>query len=325
VSASINRDTAEAIILPVVERNLAAGVRCLPLINRVLFDTSDPLNGTIWRETMTQWGTWVLTDDFLRLDKNLVLSGSEHMTINYEVAINSWWSVMNTNYVLGTVQAAPSRLYPVYVESGIQPLLTEYDGFYKGDFIELYPTTPRTWMNGGWDRNASWTTPYEVLIDFRASSTEDKFMVEAESWMDEAQAYIEMSTGDTWDEEIWNDDNWSQGNFPFWPNWFDASNNFTASETDVPNHWIMTTSRATKAIFNIGVRSYSNRHSPAVLAGINWVLKNVDAAGVAVVTTVNDHTFTVNTTAPGTVIITALGTNALGLTVEATLTITVNA
>ncbi|EDL8065177.1 hypothetical protein CTA21_23960 [Salmonella enterica] len=313
------------VVMPIIERNLAAGVVALKPQARGRFWVNDPLYGKIWWQVWTQWGTFVQTDTQPRLDNNLVLSGGYDFQINYSVAITSDWVLDNIGDPLkGSIWYIPAHNLSYFADAGVQPIYTYHTGTYAGAYLELYPTTPRDWMSGGWERDSTWGMPYNWRAFFRASQNESQFFADGSGIV--AGITVSAFDGETWEDLAeWNDRDWLQGTEPFFPLWYDASNNFTPVETDKPNEWEMDVSRKKKALFNVGIRCMVNRQSTQTLPGIPWKLTLPQPSNVAAISTVNDHTWSINTTGLGDIVLKVSGTDTSGHTMESQLTIHVKA
>lgn len=313
------------VVMPIIQRNLAAGIIILKPEARGRYWVNDPLYGHIWWQTWTQWGTFVTTDSMPRLDNGLVLSGGYEFETNYLVAITSTYMLSELQTPLnGRTWYVPARNLTYFATAGVQPIYTYHTGTYEGAFLELYPTSPRNWMNGGWDADATWDMPYTWKAWFKGSQNESQFFADGSGIG--GGITVASSEGETWETlDEWNERDWLQGSEPYFPLWYDASNNFTPVETATPHEWEMDVSRKKKALFNVGIRNMVNRQSTQTLPGISWKLTLAQASGVAVVSTVNDHTWTINTTGVGEVVLKVSGTDANGHTMESQMTIHVKA
>ncbi|ELK5289402.1 hypothetical protein Q6670_004070 [Salmonella enterica] len=310
------------LVLPIIQRNLAAGVDVLkPAVNTTYF-VNDPLDGTIWWQTWTIYGTWVKTDTLPRLDNGLVLSGDYKYQMNYSTTITTFWTSDNFksgNQLLGDIRRVNAQSLDYWLDWGKVDIKNLYQGIYEGAFLKVYSSDPRTWTTGGWDPNATWTRPYDVSILIRYSSLEDSFgPVNATV---NGKTYSHATSGDIWsDLRDWDDDDWAHGIAPFYPTWYDATQNFTPTAT-ADGNWEMTASRAVTKLFNVGVRTQTSSSDSTAVSGVTWQLAQSSAAGVAVITTVNDHTWSVNTTGTGDAVIRVEGTDASGNIVTTTLTL----
>ncbi|ENQ1546131.1 hypothetical protein ACEOHC_003943 [Salmonella enterica] len=203
------------VVMPIIKRNLAAGVVVLDPQARGRFWVNDPLyGGDILWQVWTMWSTWVRTDMMPRLDETLVLSGGYSFDVNYPVAITSTWMLHNLQDPLkGTIWYVPGHNLSYFATAGVQPIGTNFTGTAAVEFIELYPTDPRNWMNGGWEPDSTWDMPYQWKAYMRASFTEDSFFGNAGGvgvgvTMDSIQ-------GETWEDPTeWGDIRWDHGASP---------------------------------------------------------------------------------------------------------------
>lgn len=340
------------VVMPIIKRNLAAGVLTLQPDVRLRYYVNDPIDGTIWWQNWSMYGTWVRTDEMPRLDNGLVLSGGYKLQYNYGVAITSLESLNNFKDPLeGKIFYAPANSMILYAERGDTPIGTWYQAFNTHldplypdgrvvELIQMYPSDPRTWMIGGWDDTATWNKPYDWQVQFKATQLEDKFYVDATTighWYssaatDEHDPNVTLPTvphlpiesthteGEIWsDAHDWNDEDWDQGTMPFYPVWFDATQKFTEIEID-REHWEMTASRAVLKLFNVGLSAQNSKTDTTNYPGVTWNV-TASAKGVAVVTPVNDHTWSINTVATGTITLTATATDTRGNVLHTTMTI----
>ncbi|EPT1451939.1 hypothetical protein ACVOZ6_003527 [Escherichia coli] len=199
------------VVMPIIERNLAAGVVALKPRNSGRYWVNDPLDGTIWWQEWTMWATFVQTDTMPRMDKNLVLSGGYDFQYNYSVAITSDWVLDNIGKPLtGNIWYVPARNLSYFADAGVQPIYTYHTGTYAGAYLELYPTTPRDWMSGGWERDSTWGMPYNWRAFFRASQNESQFFADASGIG--GGISVDAIQGETWEgPDEWNDDRWNSG------------------------------------------------------------------------------------------------------------------
>ncbi|EAW2493088.1 hypothetical protein AXL65_02355 [Salmonella enterica subsp. enterica] len=230
------------VIMPIIKRNLAAGVQTLQPNTELRYFVNDPLDGTIWWQNWSMYGTWVRTDEMPRLDNGLILSGGYKIQYNFDVAITSLYSTNNfLSLPLGKVFFAPAVSLAFYAERGDTPIKTWYQAFNTHldplypdgvivELIQMYPTDPRTWMIGGWDSTATWHKPYDWQVFSRQTSLEDKFFVDGtlighyypSPATDEHDPAVtnphvpslpvlsQHTEGDTWDDHDWNDKDWDQ-------------------------------------------------------------------------------------------------------------------
>lgn len=231
------------VVMPIIKRNLAAGVQTLQPDVRLRYFVNDPIDGTIWWQNWSMYGVWVRTDEMPRLDNGLILSGGYKLQFNYNVAITSLQSLNNfKDPLVGKVYFAPANSLIFYAERGVTPIHTWYQAFNTHldpqypdgrivELIQMYPSDPRTWMIGGWDANATWSKPYDWQVQFKATQLEDKFYVDASEighWYSSAATdpndpnvthpnvpclpiESEHTEGEIWsDMTDWNDKDWDQ-------------------------------------------------------------------------------------------------------------------
>ncbi|EBJ6658307.1 hypothetical protein D0Q53_20540 [Salmonella enterica] len=317
-------DEQWAKIYPIIDRNIAAGVIRLEAGNNGREFIQDPLAGNIWWQTWSMRTTYVYAPSTPRLDNEIRLSGGYRFEVNYRSAITEAYSEAMLNYpVVGRVRVDLSRMISTLVRNAVFPIREYHTATWRGAYVELYPTDPRTWRIGHWERDSTWGMPYNWRVGSRQTALETSFFADATAVVRTGIIHSEAVLGSTWDDlPSWNNDDWTQGETSFWPSWFDASNNFTPVET-VPYEWEMTAKRSVKSLFNMGLRSYNSRYDLTLESGIVYKLDK--ASGPAVVSTVNDHTFSVNTTGAGDVVIIVTGTAPDGSTNKTKITIHVQA
>lgn len=205
------------VVLPIIQSNLAAGITVLkPTVNTTYY-VKDPLDGTIWWQTWSIYGTWVKTDTLPRLDNGLILSGDYRYDMNFSVAITTFWSSDNFGkgqQLLGNVRRVTSQSLDAWVKWGTVDVKSLYLGTYVGAFIKVYSNDPRTWMTGGWDTNATWTRPYDVTVYVRSTKLENKFGP-INATVIGVGVNSQHSSGDIWtDARDWDDDSWDYGSKP---------------------------------------------------------------------------------------------------------------
>ncbi|ECZ5235222.1 hypothetical protein AH156_19720 [Salmonella enterica subsp. enterica serovar Enteritidis] len=202
-------------VIPIIKRNLAGGVAVLKPIVQSIFYVNDPLDGTIWWQNWTQYGVWVRTDVMPRLDNGLILSGGYTFEMNFSATITTFWSTntFGANQQLnGTVKDAAARSLPYYVNWGPIDIKELHQGIYEGAFLQMYPTDPRTWMIGIWDRDATWNKPYDWGVYFKRTDLQDKFSVDGTVVIQTGTVISEHTSGETWENpQEWNDQPWDQG------------------------------------------------------------------------------------------------------------------
>lgn len=212
-------------ILPIIQRNIAAGVTVLKPINLYVFFVNDPINGSVWFQQWGMYGFFIKSDSMPRLDMGLVLSGANTNQMNFGVMITSSQLIGALgNNVLGKVNYMPSIMRSYFASLGNVPIGTSYTADYKGAVIQLYPTDPRTWMTGKWDDNATWVKPYEWSVLMRPTAVEDTFTVnytDPNNWLGVgvvSSVTSSTTTGDTWeDQQEWSDDQWDHNADPNQP------------------------------------------------------------------------------------------------------------
>ncbi|EIP9220982.1 hypothetical protein LT875_002428 [Salmonella enterica] len=211
------------VIIPIIKRNLAAGINILTPAIRGMFIVDDPLDGSIWYQTWSTMSQWVKTDSTAKLDNDLMLSGKYELPVNYKVSIDSTYAVFYFTPVAGLIRRDNSHLHSTSVIWGPVPVYTYFTGNKLGDWLQMYPVEPRTWMIGKWDDGATWKAPYTWAVYSRASANESAFLVadvtedkdgnviSVKSWL-QPQITSQMVEGWTWeDPDQWSSDRWDKG------------------------------------------------------------------------------------------------------------------
>lgn len=208
------------LVMPIITRNLAAGINALTPQVRSRYYVNDPLDGTIWFQGWSARGILVKADSMPRLDIGLVLSGGvQSIQYNYGVVITSTSELSSlyvqtsdptkTNVISGITRYDAANSMDFLIVENSVAYGRSHQSQYLAQFIAVYPTDPRTWKYGGWENAATWTMAYDVVVNFRMSSFEDHFFVDASS---SGNVLSQISSGYTWDDEPeWNDDEWDKG------------------------------------------------------------------------------------------------------------------
>ncbi|HHA3594141.1 TPA: hypothetical protein ACODIZ_003668 [Salmonella enterica subsp. enterica serovar Newport] len=313
----------------VIDRNLAAGVRRLKESFLGRFLVFDPIKGDIWAQTWDIRNSLVYANSMPRLDYDQMLSGPRvddaghllvnNITLNYRSNIQSNRAVKWTFPVNGKTRSDPSNLHSSLYRNPDQPLWMGGFGLFEGAIIQVYPTTPRTWLIGGWDRDSTWDRPYDWRVSSRVLSFEDQFLAHFQSYMDgligQAIHHTEITAGQRWeDDSTWDENTWDKGIDAFYPTWFDSSHTF-AVEQSAPHQWVMNMSLAVKTLLNVGIASY--QHFGSTVANphpVTYTMDHAPTGSGAVITKVNDHTWSVHATPNVT------GTMVINLTCKDTVT-----
>ncbi|EAM1616331.1 hypothetical protein F2264_21505 [Salmonella enterica] len=208
---SFNRRVDWNVVIPIIQRNLAAGVTIMTPDALDAYFVGTPLDGTIWWQAWSMYGTWVTTDEMPRLDNSLVLSGGYMIPMNYSVAITSLQMLDNLgDQLAGIVKWTPSHLLSYYASLGKVNIGEWHTGTYGGAWIKVYPTEPRTWATGYWDPDSTWAAPYSVKVWSAITKFEDKFFVDASGTG--VGVNVHSTTGETWENpQEWGSIPWDQG------------------------------------------------------------------------------------------------------------------
>lgn len=302
----------------VIDRNLAAGVSRVASAFLGRFLVNDPLKNIIWEQTWSIRNSLVYANSMPRLDYDQMLSGplktdpnfltAHNIARNYASNIHNQRAVKWTFPVNGKTISDPSNLHSTFYQNPVIPVGMGGLSEMEGSIVQFYPTTPRTWRLGGWDRDSTWNRPYDWRVYSRQFGEENQFLAKVEWYMDSLvgkdQHYTEISAGERWDDDsTWIEDTWDMGSYYYYPTWFDASHTFDVEQV-APHQWEMTMSLAKKTLLNVGIAAY--KRFGATVAATNPVSFTFDGAPVgtgAVITKVNDHTWSVHATAIGTMVI----------------------
>ncbi|EIW6162704.1 hypothetical protein MF451_003701 [Salmonella enterica subsp. enterica serovar Saintpaul] len=205
---SVNWD----VIMPVIRRNLAAGIELLNPLYEYIYFVNQPLAGNVWVSQWSMMAEWVKTDHLPRLDTNIRLSKDYQDDFNFPVAISLDQHIHTLNDgLIGTVWNSPSRILSRNVEWGDIPVLNEYWAFGATQFNQLYSGEPRTWSDGVWDLDATWILPYDWKAYFRFSTEVGLRVVDATDYMH--NFWLEATDGDSWETvPSWDtQNNWTHG------------------------------------------------------------------------------------------------------------------
>ncbi|EKK5568139.1 hypothetical protein PN823_004561 [Enterobacter hormaechei] len=210
-------------ILPIIKRNLAAGVQILKPAIRGMFVVEDPLVGSVWYQAWSMMSEWVKAESMPKLDNQIVLSGKYEIQFNYEVSIDSNYAMEYVTPVSGLTRRDSSNILAADVIWGNVPISTWFTANKLGDWLQLYPVEPRTWLNGKWDEFATWHMPYSWGVWSRQTANESAFLVadvtedadgnviNVESWL---RPVITSTTEQGWgweDPKEWESQRWDRG------------------------------------------------------------------------------------------------------------------
>lgn len=210
-------------ILPIIKRNLAAGVQILKPTIRGMFVVEDPLDGSIWYQTWSMMSEWIKAESMPKLDNQIVLSGKYEIQFNYEVSIDSNFAESFITPVNGLTLRDNSNILAADVIWGNVPISTWFTGNKLGDWLQLYPVEPRSWLNGKWDEFSTWHMPYNWGVWSRQTANESAFLVadvtedadgnvvSVESWL---RPVITSTTEQGWgweDPTEWESQRWDRG------------------------------------------------------------------------------------------------------------------
>lgn len=202
-------------IIPIIERNKAAGVDIMTPEPRMRYYVSDPLDGTIWTSVWDMRIAFVAFNEYYRLDE-MRFDEPIDLAMHYKVAITSS-QVMFTpkERILGRVYGFGLRQWDAFFMH-----YTGYQMFFGGlgtrkvAFTQAYPEVLKTWRDAGkWNGFQTWSKPYEVFVFFNQYKEENKFFLDGSDVMSNAQAWTVISSGTTWETPpSWDtNDTWGDG------------------------------------------------------------------------------------------------------------------
>lgn len=202
-------------IIPIIERNKAAGVDIMTPEPRMRYYVSDPLDGTIWTSVWDMRIAFVAFNEYYRLDE-MRLDEPIDLAMHYKVAITSS-QVMFTpkERILGRVYGFGLRQWDAFFMH-----YTGYQMFFGGlgtrkvAFTQAYPEGLKTWRDAGkWRGFQTWSKPYEVVVLSNQYKEENKFFLDGSDVMSNAQAWTVISSGTTWETPpSWDtNDTWDDG------------------------------------------------------------------------------------------------------------------
>lgn len=200
------------VIIPVIRRNLAAGIELLAPVYRYLYFVDGSLSGNIWSNEWDLMAEFVQNDHLPRLDNNIQLSGLYRDDINYGVLIDSTQRSGTLNSpLLGRVMVERSNLISNVTVYGDIPVTHEYIGYGNNQLVKLYSGEPRTWQVGVWDQDATWEKPYDWKAYFRYSNEVGVRFGNATDYMH--GFWLEATDGDSWETvPSWDTtNNWTHG------------------------------------------------------------------------------------------------------------------
>lgn len=209
-------------IFPIIDRNLAAGVKRIKEDFRGQYGVNDPLSGNLWEQSWELFSSFVRGSSMPRLDNEIRLDGglaSDPNTAGYEFEYNysviqtSFWATQAQAPINGTTGDSWRSSLIFFAPRADEPVGISYESDFAGAFLEMYPSTPRTWMGGKWDHDSTWKSAYQWNVGVLYTSTENQFLVDGTSLFDGMDpGVMEMTMGETWTSEAtWNNDTWDQG------------------------------------------------------------------------------------------------------------------
>lgn len=209
-------------IIPIIQRNKAAGVDIMTPEPRMRYYVNDPLVGDIWTSIWDMRVAFVAFNDYYRLDE-MRFDTPLDIAFNYKVGILSMQSMFTPKErLLGRIWGKDSHILSYFTDGHLVDAWMGGLGASDVKFAQAYPEADKTWRDAGtWRGFQTWNKPYEWLVFSNHYKEENKFFVDASSAIDHAdpgtsKVYAVQISGATWeDPDNWDTDNdWTYGSDP---------------------------------------------------------------------------------------------------------------
>lgn len=204
-------------IIPIIQRNKAAGVDIMTPEPRMRYYVNDPLNGDIWLSIWDMRIAFIAFNEYYRLDE-MRFDTPVDLAMHYKAAITSKQSMLTPkDKLLGRIWAEGSHLLSWFADGHVVDAWMSGAGFSNVKFAQAYPEALKTWRNAGtWSGFQTWSKPYEWMVFSNHYQEENKFFVDGSAIMNDAVVYSTRISGATWeDPDSWDtNDDWLLGSDP---------------------------------------------------------------------------------------------------------------
>lgn len=196
-------------IIPIIQRNKAAGVDIMTPEPRMRYYVNDPLVGEIWTSIWDMRIAFIAFNEYYRLD-DMRFDTPVELAMHYKAAITSMQSMLTPKErLLGRVWGKDSHLLSYTADAHVVAAWMGGLGASDVKFAQAYPEALKTWRDAGtWRGFQTWSKPYEWMVFSNHYKEENKFFLNASGMFTGAKVYATKISGATWEDP----DNWDTSN-----------------------------------------------------------------------------------------------------------------
>lgn len=204
-------------IIPIIQRNKAAGVDIMTPEPRMRYYVNDPLVGEIWTSIWDMRIAFIAFNEYYRLD-DMRFDTPVELAMHYKAAISSMQSMYTPKErLLGRIWGKDSHILSYFSDAHVVAAWMGGLGASNVKFAQAYPEALKTWRDAGtWRGFQTWSKPYEWMVFSNHYKEENKFFLDASAVLTGAKVYATKISGATWeDPDDWDTTNdWMYGADP---------------------------------------------------------------------------------------------------------------
>lgn len=204
-------------IIPIIQRNKAAGVDIMTPEPRMRYYVSDPLTGDVWTSLWDMRIAFIAFNEYYRLDE-MRFDTPVELAMHYKAGIFSRQSMLTPKErLLGRIWSMDSHLLSWFADAHVVDAWLSGAGFSNVKFAQAYPEVMKSWGDAGpWRGFQTWSKPYEWMVFSNHYKEENKFFADGSALLSGVVVYSTRISGATWeDPENWDTDNdWLYGSDP---------------------------------------------------------------------------------------------------------------
>lgn len=196
-------------IIPIIQRNKAAGVDILTPEPRLRYYVNDPLTGDIWTSIWDMRIAFIAFNEYYRLDE-MRFDEPVDLAMHYKAAILSMQSMFTPKErLMGRIWSKDSHILSYFSDAHVVEAWMGGLGASNVKFAQAYPEAMKTWRDAGsWRGFQTWSKPYEWMVFSNHYKEENKFFVDGSAVLTESKVYATQISGATWEDP----DNWDTNN-----------------------------------------------------------------------------------------------------------------